>query len=83
MRHMARATLEGIELEYEIRGAGEPVVLVHAGLVAEWFQPLLQEQALTEQYQVFSFQCGPLRLFWMCSCREPDRHGQHIWGRVD
>ncbi len=55
MKQMTRATLDGIELEYEVRGAGEPVVLVHAGVLAEWFQPLLQERALTERYQVVSY----------------------------
>jgi pimeloyl-ACP methyl ester carboxylesterase len=55
MKPMARAALDGIELEYEVQGAGEPVVLVHAGLVAEWFRPLLQERVLTEQYQVVSY----------------------------
>jgi hypothetical protein len=35
-----RAALEGIELEYEIRGAGEPVLLIHPGHFADWFMPL-------------------------------------------
>jgi hypothetical protein len=30
MKHMPRATLDGIELEYEVRGAGESVVLIPA-----------------------------------------------------
>jgi hypothetical protein len=35
-----RAQVEpGIELEYRVRGTGEPVVLVHAGLFAERFRP--------------------------------------------
>ena len=55
MKPMARAALDGIELEYEVRGAGEPIVLVHAGLVAEWFKPLLQERALTDRYHVVSY----------------------------
>ncbi len=55
MKPMARAALDGIELEYEVRGAGEPVVLVHAGVLAEWFKPLLQERALTDQYHVVSY----------------------------
>jgi hypothetical protein len=33
---MSRAKLDRIELEYEVRGAGEPVVLVHAGVFAGW-----------------------------------------------
>ncbi len=55
MKPMTRVTLDGIELEYEIRGVEEPVVLVHAGLLAEWFQPLMQEQALTDRYRVVSY----------------------------
>ena len=31
MKPKTRAALDGIELEYEVRGAGEPVVPVHAG----------------------------------------------------
>jgi hypothetical protein len=31
MRSMKRAALDRMELEYEIRGAGEPIVLVHHG----------------------------------------------------
>ncbi len=55
MKSMAHAALNDIELEYEVRGAGELVVLVHAGIFAEWFQPLLQERALTDRYQVVSY----------------------------
>lgn len=52
---MKRAVLDGVELEYEIRGAGEPVVFVHAGVFAEWFTPLLDEPALTSRYRVVSY----------------------------
>jgi pimeloyl-ACP methyl ester carboxylesterase len=43
---MERAKIAEIELEYAERGAGEPVVLLHAGLCARWFEPLLDEPAL-------------------------------------
>jgi pimeloyl-ACP methyl ester carboxylesterase len=53
---MERARVESdVELEYRVRGAGEPVVLVHAGLFAEWFQPLLDQPALAARYRVLSF----------------------------
>jgi len=52
---MDRAALKGIELEYEIRGAGEPVVLIHPGHFPDWFAPLLGEPALTEHYRVLSY----------------------------
>ena len=55
MKLMARAALDGIELEYEVRGSGEPVVLVHAGVFADWFKPLLQERTLTDRYHVVSY----------------------------
>jgi 3-oxoadipate enol-lactonase len=37
---MQRAPVDGIELDYEIRGTGDPVVLIHAGVCAEFFRPL-------------------------------------------
>jgi len=52
-RHMDRAALNDLELEYEIRGSGEPVVLIHPGHFAEWFAPLLDEPAL-----ITNFFCG-------------------------
>ena len=53
---MERASVEpGVELEYTVRGRGEPVVLVHAGLFAHWFKPLLEESALSGRYRVVSF----------------------------
>jgi pimeloyl-ACP methyl ester carboxylesterase len=38
---MNRARVDGIELEYELRGEGEPVVLIHAGVCAGFFAPLM------------------------------------------
>jgi 3-oxoadipate enol-lactonase len=43
---MLRAPIGDIELEYEVRGAGEPVVLIHAGVCAEFFAPLMDQAAL-------------------------------------
>jgi pimeloyl-ACP methyl ester carboxylesterase len=52
---MNRARVDGIELEYEIRGAGEPVMLVHAGVVGGWFKPLLEEPALTNRSRLVRY----------------------------
>jgi pimeloyl-ACP methyl ester carboxylesterase len=43
---MHQADVDGITLEYTDRGDGEPVVLMHAGLCADWFDPLVHEPAL-------------------------------------
>jgi pimeloyl-ACP methyl ester carboxylesterase len=50
-----RAALDGIELEYEVRGVGEPVVLIHAGVFADWFKPLLEEPALSGRYRLVRY----------------------------
>lgn len=42
---MERVLLDEVELAYEVVGHGEPVVLVHGGLIASFFAPLLVEQA--------------------------------------
>jgi pimeloyl-ACP methyl ester carboxylesterase len=55
MKQTDRGVLEGIDLAYETRGAGEPVVLIHAGVCADFFKPLLQEQALTDRYRLLGY----------------------------
>lgn len=52
---MDRARVDGTELEYEVRGAGEPVVLVHGTPIADAFAPLLAEPALTEQLRLIRY----------------------------
>lgn len=54
-RRLDRATVDGIELEYETRGAGEPVVLVHAGVFTGFSLPLLEQPALIERYRVVHY----------------------------
>jgi pimeloyl-ACP methyl ester carboxylesterase len=54
---MSRAILDGVSLDYEFWGhaTGEPVVLVHAGIFADWFKPLRDEPALTGKYRVLNY----------------------------
>jgi pimeloyl-ACP methyl ester carboxylesterase len=52
---MDRASLDGIELAYELRGAGEPVVLVHWGVCASWAEPLLATHALGEGHRLLNY----------------------------
>src|SRR5215212_6551866 len=54
MRQWNRAVLGDVELEYLTQGAGEPIVLVHAGMFADWFDPLLREPSLAG-YRVLSY----------------------------
>ncbi len=51
---MDRAQVNGVELEYEVRGAGEPVLLIDM-LIADCFVPLLPEPALAHGYQLIRY----------------------------
>jgi pimeloyl-ACP methyl ester carboxylesterase len=52
---MQRAPIDGIELEYEICGTGEPVVLMHAGLCADFFRPLIEQRGRTDRYTLLRY----------------------------
>jgi len=52
---MERLRVNDVELEYEVRGAGEPVLLVHGGLLADENAPLARESALTDRYRVIHY----------------------------
>jgi uncharacterized protein (TIGR02118 family) len=52
---LRRIAVDGAELEYEERGSGEPVLLIHGSVLADAFAPLLAERALTERYRVISY----------------------------
>jgi pimeloyl-ACP methyl ester carboxylesterase len=43
---MNQVTLDGIRLDCEVRGSGEPVVLIHGAFIAEAYAPLCAEPAL-------------------------------------
>jgi pimeloyl-ACP methyl ester carboxylesterase len=52
---MERTVVAGIGLEYELRGSGDPVVLIHWGLCAEWAEPLLDEPELASRHLLLSY----------------------------
>ena len=63
---MQRAPVNGIELEYEITGAGEPVLMI-SPVLADGFQPLAGERALTDRYQLITYH----KRGWVGSTRTP------------
>src|SRR5438067_9615076 len=52
---MERVRVNGLELAVEARGSGEPVVLVHGSVVADYAMPLLGEAALVNRYRVIAY----------------------------
>lgn len=52
---MERAVLDGVTLEYEVSGAGEPVVFIHGALIADAFRPLVAEPRLADRYRLITY----------------------------
>jgi pimeloyl-ACP methyl ester carboxylesterase len=50
-----RAPAGTAELEYDMRGTGEPVVFIHAGIFADWFEPLLSRPALRDRHALLTY----------------------------
>jgi pimeloyl-ACP methyl ester carboxylesterase len=49
-----RAVAEGVDLEYELAGSGDPVLFIHGAFIADSFQPLLNQSALAD-YQLITY----------------------------
>jgi hypothetical protein len=84
---MDRATLGDVQLEYELRGGGEPVLLIHPGIFADWFTPLFGEAALTRGYKLLHYHragcVGSGRIAGPTYCAAldealPDAFDQHV-----
>lgn len=54
-QQMTRTAIDGVELEYQQLGSGEPVVLVHAGIFSDFFAPLVEQPALAGRYRVLNY----------------------------
>ena len=54
-KHMQRARVDGAELEFEVTGAGEPVLLIHGAFIAEAYALLCAELALNSRYRLVRY----------------------------
>jgi pimeloyl-ACP methyl ester carboxylesterase len=52
---LRRIAVDSAELEYEERGVGEPVLLIHGAFLADAFAPLLGESALTDRHRLIRY----------------------------
>ena len=50
-----RVKTDAVELAYVVKSSGEPVVLIHGGVFADAFYPLLKEPALNKHYRLISY----------------------------
>lgn len=52
---MEKVRVNGAELEYAVKGSGEPVLLISNGPIADTFLPFLSEKALVERYRLITY----------------------------
>ena len=52
---MQRVNLNGVDLEYDVHGSGEPLLLIHGSILADAFVPLLREPRIANHYRVISY----------------------------
>jgi len=79
---MDRAVLDDVELEYEVQGNGEPVLLIHPGIFADWFTPLMHEPSLTRRYRLVHYHragcVGSNRIAGPLSLGQQGAHGRSL-----
>ena len=63
---MQKATINGLELEYEVVGSGEPLLLI-SSVLADGNLPLLAERELTDRYRLVLYH----KRGWVGSTRTP------------
>jgi pimeloyl-ACP methyl ester carboxylesterase len=51
---MKTATVNGVQLEYDVQGSGEPVLLI-SPVLSDGFVPLLSERALADRYRLITY----------------------------
>src|SRR5688500_888539 len=50
-----KANINGVELEYEVQGSGEPVLLISTGPITDSFLPLMSEEALAGRNRLIRY----------------------------
>lgn len=52
---MQHLSVNGLELAYQTRGKGDPVLLIHGGIVATAMAPLMAEPVLADHYRLIRY----------------------------
>lgn len=52
---MERATINGIALAYEVIGAGDPVLLISTGPIADSFLPFVAERTMADRFRLIRY----------------------------
>src|SRR5262249_61301786 len=62
---MERVRLNGANIEYEVRGSGEPVVFIHGAILSDGFVPVIEQTGIAENFQIVHYR----RRGYACSSR--------------
>lgn len=52
---MERVRVDGVELQYEVSGSGDPLLLIATGPIADSFRPFVRENALADHYRLIRY----------------------------
>ena len=70
---MQHARVNGVELEYDVAGRGEPVLLI-SPVLADGFLPLLSEPSLAHRHRLITYH----RRGWVGSTHTPPPVGMNL-----
>jgi pimeloyl-ACP methyl ester carboxylesterase len=52
---MKRVQLNGTDIEYDVRGSGEPVVFIHGAILSDGFVPVIEQTGIVENFQIVHY----------------------------
>ena len=52
---MQRVNVNSADIEYEVQGSGEPVVLIHGSILADAFYSLRAESCIANNFRVIAY----------------------------
>src|SRR5215510_8370832 len=52
---MERVQLNGADIEFDVRGSGEPVVFIHGAILSDGFVPVIEQTGIAENFQIVDY----------------------------
>ena len=52
---MQRVQLNGTDVEYDVRGSGEPVVFIHGAILSDGFVPVIEQPGIAESFRIVHY----------------------------
>jgi pimeloyl-ACP methyl ester carboxylesterase len=50
-----RVQLNGADIEYDVRGSGEPVVFIHGAILSDGFVPVIEQAGIAENFRIVNY----------------------------